>query len=66
MLFRSLASARVDLLRGQIAFASGVGSDAAPLLLKYLTTFGGLVAVSDQPTLSEFLGNSYCKSGEWW
>ena len=27
-------SARVDLLRGQIAFASGMGSDAAPLLLK--------------------------------
>ncbi len=29
-----LASARVDLLRGQIAFASGLGSDASPLLLK--------------------------------
>ena len=29
-----LASARVDLLRGQIAFASGRGSDAPPLLLK--------------------------------
>jgi DNA-binding CsgD family transcriptional regulator len=29
-----LASARVDLLRGQIAFASGVGSDAPSLLLK--------------------------------
>ena len=29
-----LASARVDLLRGQIAFASGLGSDAPPLLLK--------------------------------
>jgi DNA-binding CsgD family transcriptional regulator len=28
------ASARVDLLRGQIAFASGRGSDAPPLLLK--------------------------------
>jgi len=28
------ASARVDLLRGQIAFASGLGSDAPPLLLK--------------------------------
>jgi len=28
------ASARVDLLRGQIAFASGSGSDASPLLLK--------------------------------
>jgi hypothetical protein len=28
------ASARVDLLRGQIAFASGPGSDAPPLLLK--------------------------------
>ncbi len=27
-------SARVDLLRGQIAFASGLGSDAPPLLLK--------------------------------
>jgi outer membrane PBP1 activator LpoA protein len=26
--------ARVDLLRGQIAFASGLGSDAPPLLLK--------------------------------
>ena len=26
--------ARVDLLRGQIAFSSGLGSDAAPLLLK--------------------------------
>jgi len=29
-----LASARADLLRGQIAFASGLGSDAPPLLLK--------------------------------
>ena len=29
-----LASARVDLLRGQIAFASGRSSDAPPLLLK--------------------------------
>jgi DNA-binding CsgD family transcriptional regulator len=29
-----LASARVDLLRGQVAFAAGLGSDAPPLLLK--------------------------------
>ncbi len=29
-----LQSARVDLLHGQIAFASGLGSDAPPLLLK--------------------------------
>ena len=29
-----VASARVDLLRGQVAFASGLGSDAPPLLLK--------------------------------
>ena len=29
-----LASARVDLLHGQLAFASGLGSDAPPLLLK--------------------------------
>ena len=29
-----LASARVDLLRGHVAFASGRGSDAPPLLLK--------------------------------
>jgi DNA-binding CsgD family transcriptional regulator len=29
-----LASARVDLLRGQVAFASGLVSDAPPLLLK--------------------------------
>ena len=29
-----LQSARADLLRGQIAFASGLGSDAPPLLLK--------------------------------
>src|SRR4029434_2385671 len=28
------ASARVDLLRGQITFASGLGNDASPLLLK--------------------------------
>jgi DNA-binding CsgD family transcriptional regulator len=28
-----LASARVDLLRGQVAFATGAGSDAPPLLL---------------------------------
>jgi len=28
------SSARADLLRGQIAFASGLGSDAPPLLLK--------------------------------
>ena len=28
------ASARADLLRGQLAFASGLGSDAPPLLLK--------------------------------
>jgi DNA-binding CsgD family transcriptional regulator len=30
----ALAGARVDLLRGQVAFASGLGSDAPPLLLK--------------------------------
>ena len=29
-----IQSARLDLLRGQIAFASGLGSDAPPLLLK--------------------------------
>jgi DNA-binding CsgD family transcriptional regulator len=29
-----LQSARVDLLRGEIVFASGLGSDASPLLLK--------------------------------
>jgi DNA-binding CsgD family transcriptional regulator len=29
-----LQSARIDLLRGEIVFASGVGSDASPLLLK--------------------------------
>jgi DNA-binding CsgD family transcriptional regulator len=29
-----LASARVDLLRGQVAFAQGLGSDAPPLLMK--------------------------------
>ena len=29
-----LASARTDLMRGQIIFASGLGSDAPPLLLK--------------------------------
>jgi DNA-binding CsgD family transcriptional regulator/tetratricopeptide (TPR) repeat protein len=29
-----LQSVRVDLLRGQLAFASGLGSDAPPLLLK--------------------------------
>ncbi|MBV9649438.1 MAG: AAA family ATPase [Pseudonocardiales bacterium] len=29
-----LQSARVDLLRGQIVFASGLGSDAPPMLLK--------------------------------
>ena len=29
-----LQSARVDLLRGEIVFASGLGSDAPPLLLK--------------------------------
>ena len=29
-----LQGARVDLLRGQVAFASGLGSDAPPLLLK--------------------------------
>jgi DNA-binding CsgD family transcriptional regulator len=28
------SSARMDLLRGQIAFASGLGTDASPLLLK--------------------------------
>ena len=33
-LLDELASARVDLLRGQITFASGLGSDAPPLLLK--------------------------------
>ncbi len=33
-LLDELQSARVDLLRGQIAFASGLGSDAPPLLLK--------------------------------
>ena len=30
----SSSRARVDLLRGQVAFASGLGSDAPPLLLK--------------------------------
>jgi ATP/maltotriose-dependent transcriptional regulator MalT len=34
-----LQSARVDLLRGQIAFASGLGSDAPPLLLKAANRF---------------------------
>ena len=29
-----LASARADLLRGQVAFAAGLGRDAPPLLLK--------------------------------
>lgn len=29
-----LQSARVDLLRGQVVFASGLGSEAPPLLLK--------------------------------
>jgi len=29
-----LQSARVDLVRGQVAFAAGLGTDAAPLLLK--------------------------------
>jgi DNA-binding CsgD family transcriptional regulator len=29
-----LQSARVDLLRGEVVFASGLGSDASPLLLK--------------------------------
>jgi tetratricopeptide (TPR) repeat protein len=33
-LLDGIASARVDMLRGQIAFASGLGSDAPPLLLK--------------------------------
>jgi DNA-binding CsgD family transcriptional regulator len=33
-LLDEFASARADLLRGQIAFASGLGSDAPPLLLK--------------------------------
>ena len=28
------ASARADLLRGQLAFASGLGSDAPPVLFK--------------------------------
>ncbi len=32
-------SAQVDLLRGQIAFASGMGRDAAPLLLKAARRF---------------------------
>ena len=32
-------SARADLLRGQIAFASGLGSDAPPLLLKAAKRF---------------------------
>jgi DNA-binding CsgD family transcriptional regulator len=32
-------SARADLLRGQVAFASGMGSDAAPLLLKAARRF---------------------------
>jgi hypothetical protein len=32
-------SAHADLLRGQIAFASGMGSDAAPLLLKAASRF---------------------------
>jgi DNA-binding CsgD family transcriptional regulator len=32
-------SAQVDLLRGQIAFSSGMGSDAAPLLLKAARRF---------------------------
>jgi hypothetical protein len=32
--FDEVVSARVDMVRGQIALASGLGSDAAPLLLK--------------------------------
>jgi DNA-binding CsgD family transcriptional regulator len=34
-----LQRARVDLLRGQVAFASGMGSDAPPLLLKAAKRF---------------------------
>jgi len=34
-----LAGARADLLRGQIAFASGLGSDAPPVLLKAAKRF---------------------------
>jgi DNA-binding CsgD family transcriptional regulator len=36
------ASARVDLIRGQIAFVSGMGSDAPPLLLKAAKRLGSL------------------------
>ena len=39
-----LQSAQVDLLRGQIVFASGLGSDAPPLLLE-----GGQAARAAQP-----------------
>jgi DNA-binding CsgD family transcriptional regulator len=37
-----LQSARADLLRGRIAFASGLGSDAPPLLLKAAGRFQSL------------------------
>jgi DNA-binding CsgD family transcriptional regulator len=36
------SGARMDLLRGQIAFASGLGSDAPPLLLKAAKRFESL------------------------
>jgi DNA-binding CsgD family transcriptional regulator len=39
-----LQSARADLLRGEIVFASGLGSDAPPLLLKAATRFEPLDA----------------------
>jgi DNA-binding NarL/FixJ family response regulator len=37
-----LQGARVDLLRGQVAFASGLGADAPPLLLKAAKRLEGL------------------------
>jgi hypothetical protein len=37
-----LQNARVDLLRGQLVFASGLGSDAPPLLLKAAKRFESL------------------------
>ncbi|GIJ70488.1 hypothetical protein [Virgisporangium ochraceum] len=40
-----LRRARIDLLRGQVAFASGLGSDAPPLLLTAARGLGRLGAV---------------------
>ena len=59
------ASARADLLRGQIAFASGLGSDAPPLLLKAAKRLEPLNLGPGPRDLPERVDGGGCSPGAW-